>query len=257
MEIQTPANPVNLAAVTGNIASFRPQNYVPGQTSTYQFITDPTSANDLMLVYLTVGSQDQIASPAPTVGQVVSQGQFSMEAFDAGNNDLGLQYDWNCPNGNGNNGVQTFLYTTSGTTRTYTLLDNPIQLAPLNLTVNGGTRTLSLQYNGWMTGLPDYSSDLAINNGIITSDIASRIINIPAGTLVTDQSDATKSYVIKPLQIGLYLPQAATPDPTLDITAANALNLNDPTVIPAFVDNGMGAEPTVTVVTYVNGVLVQ
>jgi hypothetical protein len=136
------------------------------------------------------------------------------------------------------------------------LLDNPIQLVPLTINVNGNEQTLSLQYNGWMNGLPDYSSDLAINNGIITPDIASKIINIPAGTVIADQNDPTKSYMIKPLQVGLYLPLAATPETNLDITAANALDLNDPAVIPAFVDNGMEAEPVVTVVSYSNGVAV-
>jgi len=187
----------------------------------------------------------------------VSQSQYSLEAYDAQNNDLLLQYDWNYP-GNGNNmGVQTFLYTTVGSTRTYKLLDNAIQLAPLNLTVNGTGRTLSLQYNGWLSGLPDYSSDLAMDNYLITPDIANKIINIPAGTLVTDQLNPAQSYLLKPLQIGLFLPAAATADASLDITAADALNLGDPTVIPAFVDNGMGAEPTVTVVSYANGVKVQ
>ena len=251
MEIQTPANPVNAGTVLGAATTFQPQNYQSGQSSTYQFVTDPTSAKYLMLVYKTVGTQDQNSSSAPHVGDVVSQGQWSMEAFDA-NGDLGLQYDWNYSNGNGGYGGQTFLYNTSGSTRTYTLLDNPIQLAPLVL----GSRTLSLQYNGWMTGLPDYSSDIAINNGIITDDIANKIVNIPDGTVVTDQLNPAQSYVLKPLQVGLYLPAAASPDLTLDITAADALDLNDPSVIPVFVDNGLTTEPTITAVKYVNGVLV-
>ena len=257
MEVQTPANPVNFATVLGGSATFRPQNFDAVQSSTYQFATDPTSAHYLMLVYKTVGAQDAKATPPPAIGAVVSQSQYSLEAYDAQNNDLVLQYDWNYP-GNGNNmGVQTFLYTTVGSTRTYKLLDNAIQLAPLNLTVNGTGRTLSLQYNGWLSGLPDYSSDLAMDNYLITPDIANKIINIPAGTLVTDQLNPAQSYLLKPLQIGLFLPAAATADASLDITAADALNLGDPTVIPAFVDNGMGAEPTVTVVSYANGVKVQ
>jgi hypothetical protein len=107
-----------------------------------------------------------------------------------------------------------------------------------------------------MTGLPDYSSDIAINNGIITDDIANKIVNIPDGTVVTDQLNPAQSYVLKPLQVGLYLPAAASPDLTLDITAADALDLNDPSVIPVFVDNGLTTEPTITAVKYVNGVLV-
>ena len=257
MEVQTPVNPVNAATVAGGIATFRPQNYQTGQSSTYQFVTDATSAKYLMLVYQTVGTQDSNANPAPKVGDVVSQGQWSMEAYGPTGVDLGLQYDWNYPQGNGNYGTQTFLYSTSGSTRTYTLLDNPIQLAPLTLTQNGASRTLSLQYNGWMSGLPDYASALAMNGGIISAAIAEKVVNIPAGTVVTDQNDSTKSYVIKPLQIGLYLPSAAIPDTSLDITAADALNLADPSVIPVPVDNGLGAEPVITTVKYVDGVLQQ
>ena len=255
IEVQTPVNPKNATSIAGGAATFLPQNYQSGQSSTYQFVTDPTSSNYLMLVYKTVGSQDSNSSSKPSVGDVVTTGQWGMEAYDANNTDLQLQYDWNYPQGSGNMGTQTFLYTLSGTTRTYTLLDNSIQLKPLTVTGNNGSRTLSLQYNGWMSGLPDYSSALNISNGIITADISSKIVNIPAATVVTDENDATQSYVIKPLQIGLYLPTATTPDTTLDITAADALDLTDPTVIPAFVDNGLTTEPTVTTVKYVDGVL--
>jgi hypothetical protein len=255
MEVQTPVNPVNVATVLGSAVTFKPQNFQSGQSSTYQFITDSSSAKYLKLVYKSVGTQDSNTSPAPSVGDVVTQGQWCLEAFDSNGTDLQQQFEWNYPQGSGNWGTQTFLYTGSGSSRTYTLLDNPISLSPLSLTVNGVARTLSLQFNGWMSGMPDYSSALAINNGIITADISRKIINIPAGTAVTDQSDTTKSYVIKPLQIGLYLPAAATPDATLDITAADGLNLSDPAVIPAPADNGMGTEPTVTTVKYVDGVL--
>jgi hypothetical protein len=181
-----------------------------------------------------------------------------MEAFDAGQNDLHLQYDWNCP-GTGmgaTTGVQTFLYTASGSTRTYKLLDNPIQLAPLPMTVNGVARTLSLQFNGWMNGLPDYNSVLAMNNYTITADIASKIINIPAGTAVTDQNDPSRTYLVKPLQIGMYLPVAAVHDASLSLAAADGLDLGDPAVIPVFVPNGLGAEPSNLPVKYSDGVKV-
>lgn len=257
MEVQAPVNPVNVADVIGTAVVFKPQNYDAVQSSTYRFISDPAAANGLKLVYLTVGAQDAKASPAPNVGDVVSQGQYSLEAFDGQNQDLGLQYDWNYPSSGNTMGIQTFLYTAAGTGRAYHLLDNPIQLAPLDLTVNGSPRTLSLQFDGWMHGLPDYSSDLAMDDYTITSAISDKIINIPAGTPVTDQVDPSKSYLIKPLRIGVYLPVAASPDLSLDLTAADGLDLNDPAVIPGFVDNGLGAEPSVSVVKYSDGVKVQ
>jgi hypothetical protein len=253
MEVLNPANPTNLADVVGGAASFKPVPFNSG-ASTYRFEADPGQANFLKLVYLTVGSQDAQGSPVPQVGDVVAKGLYGLEAYDAQGADLNLEYDWNYPGNGGNYGTQTFLTTGSGASLAYTLLDNPIQLAPLNLTVNGASRTLSLRYDGWMQGLPDINGALAMNDYVINDDITSKVINIPAGTLVTDQQDSSKAYVIKPLEIGLYLPVAATPDTSLDITQADAMNLGDPAVIPTFVDAGLGDEPTITVPKYVDGV---
>jgi len=85
--------------------------------------------------------------------------------------------------------------------------------------------------------------------------VAAKIINVPDGTVVTDLHDQAQSYVIKPLEIGLYLKPAAVHDASLDIGPADALVLS--AVVPAFVDNLMGAEPVLTAVKYSEGAPVQ
>ena len=139
--------------------------------------------------------------------------------------------------------------------RSYHLLDDPIALARLPLTTLGGaSRTLSLQFDGWMQGLPQFDTELAQNHWTMTDDLADKIINIPAGTVAQDALDSNISYLIKPLQVGVYLKPALVPDATLDLAAANAIDLSDPTVLPQYSDNGVGAEPTGLPVKYSSGV---
>jgi len=254
IEIQAAANPVNLASVLNGVATLRPQWYSAGQTSIYRFVTDPLSPDFLKLVYDTVGTQD----PDQQVGDVVTQGQWGLVAYSAQDTNLGIQFNWDYPQDGQNGAAQTFLYSDDGLGgRIYKLLDDPIQLQPLVLSVHDQPRTLSLQFDGWMHGLPDYHDDLALSGWTITEAIASKIINLPHGTAVTDALDPAKSYLIKPLEVGIYLKLAAVPDPTLDITAADAIDLSDPDVIPSFVDPDMPPAPVVTVVKYSDGEKVQ
>jgi hypothetical protein len=250
IEIQAAANPVNLASVLSGVATLRPQWYSDGQTSTYRYVTDATDPKFLKLVYATVGTQD----PGKNIDDVVTQGQWGLAAFDGQGNNLPTQFNWDYPQNGETGAAQTFLYTDDGLGgRTYKLLDDSIQLQPIVL--NG--RTLSLQFDGWMHGLPDYYNDLALSDWTITDAIASKIINLPEGTAAINALDPSTSYLLKPLEISLYLKLAAVPDNTLDITAADALDLNDPAVIPVFVDHGMGTTPDIPVVKYSEGVKVQ
>lgn len=250
MEIQAAANPDNAATLLGSATHFAPQGFVAGQNpqpnSTFRFGTDPAQADFLKLVYLTVGTQDPNAHP----GDAVTQGQYSLAACDA-QGPLNVQYNWDYPRTGETQGIQTFLYTESGQGRVYKLLDDPIQLEPIILQGH----TLSLQFDGWMHGLPDYFNEMARNNYTITDAVAAKIINLPDATVLTDQRHPQQTYVVKPLEIGLYLKPAAVPDPALDITAADGLVLE--AVVPGFVDNQMGAEPVITVVKYSEGVAVQ
>jgi hypothetical protein len=147
---------------------------------------------------------------------------------------------------------------TTGQNRVYQLLDDPIALAPLSLRTSGGLdRTLSLQFDGWMQGLPQFYDELARNNWNLTDAVAAKVVNIPAGTVATDALEPSISYLIKPLEVGVYLMPAATPDPTLTLALADAIHLADPGLLPQYSDNGMGAEPSVSQIKYIGGIKVQ
>ena len=260
-EILSAGNPLNLATILGTAATFKPQNFDPNnptQTSTYTFVSDPSSAKFLSMIYASVGTQDAMASPAPVPGNPVAVGLNSLMGYDSNGQSLNIQYDWDYPMQGQNFGIQTFLYTAVNGVRTYKLLDDPIPLNPLVLhTADGTAKTLSIQFDGWMQGLPQFDNQLSINNYTMTDDIASKIINIPAGTLATNALDPTLTYLIKPLQDAVFLKVAATPDATLDIAPATAIDLTDATVVPAYSDNGMGTEPTIPTIKYSEGTLVQ
>ncbi len=261
IELQSAANPVNAATLLGSVATFKPQWFnpsAPGNSSTYRFDTTPESPTFLKLLYVTVGTQDANKNPVPTVGSVVTDGQWGLMGYDANGQSTGIQFNWDYPRQGETFATQTYLYTQDGSGhRTYKLLDNPIALQPLTLTVNGLPKTFSLQFDGWMHGLPEFFEELSRNDWTITNEVASKIVNIPAGTSVTDALDTSKSYLIKPLEAGLYLKLAATPDASLSIAAAQAINLSDPAVIPTFVDPGMGNVPTGVVLKYSEGKPVQ
>lgn len=261
IELQTPANPVNAATLLGSVATFRPQGanpQNPGATSTYRFDTTPGSPTFLKLLYLTVGTQDANQNPAPQAGAVVAGGQWGLMGYDGAGQSTGIQFNWDYPRQGETFAIQTFLYTQdTGGTRTYKLLDNPIALAPLTLSVNGQSKTYSLQFDGWMHGLPEYFDELSRNDWTLTDEVASKVVNIPEGTTVTDALNSAKTYLVKPLESGLYLKLAATPDPSLSLTAAQAVNLSDPALIPAFTDPNLGSVPTGVTLKYSEGKAVQ
>jgi hypothetical protein len=257
VEIQTAANPVNVtdaarkAEFFGNAVTFRPQW---GGGSTFRFDADPASPTFMKLVYATVASPDTAQA-----GDPVTTGQWGLAACDGGGQSLGVQYNWDYPQQGQSYGVQTFLYTLDGgQNRVYKLLDDPIALAPLGLHTSGGlAKTLSLQFDGWMQGLPQFYDELARNNWNLTDAVAAKVVNIPAGTAATDALEPSVSYLIKPLEVGVYLMPAATPDPTLTLASADAIHLTDPGLLPQYSDNGMGAEPSVSQIKYIGGIKVQ
>ena len=256
-ETLTSANPANVASVVGTVATFRPQNYDPTnptQTSSYTYVVDPANPKFLSLTYATVGTQDALGSTPPKAGDVVSTQMGSLTGFDASGASQ-AQFNWDYPMSQGNGfGTQTFLYTVANGVTTYKLLDQPIALAPLALVAgDGSSKTLSIQYDGWMQGLPQFNDQLAINGYTMTADIANQIVNIPAGTVAKSATDATVTYLIKPLQEALYLLVAATPDTTLDLTSALAINLSATSTLPQYSDNGLGTEPAITTISYSEG----
>ena len=248
IELQSVANPVNATTFVPAGTIFKQQWDNSGSASTFSFVTDSASANFLKLVYATVSTTDAAAGIA--AGSVVTQGQWGLVAFDSGNNNIG-QFNWDYPPPGQTFGTLNYLIDGTGA---YKLLDDPIRLAPITLTNNAGqSKTLSLQFDGWMGGLPDLFQELQKNNFVMTTDISDKVINIPAGTLVTDQVDPAKSYLIKPLETSEFLNIVSDPG-NLDLSLAANLDLS---TVPTFVDPGVGAEPQVTGVKYSEGVLVQ
>ncbi|MFQ5542756.1 MAG: hypothetical protein ACE5FY_00215 [Nitrospiria bacterium] len=251
IETQTVANPTNAATLAAANTIFKHQ-FEPlgvGTTSTYQFITDPTHTNYLKLVYLTVGTED--LNLGVLVGDVVTEGLWGLRAF-VGGIDSGDEFNWDYPPDGENWGLITYLQTNDAN-MDYVLIDDPIRFSSVGLTTRGGSaRTLNLQYDGWMHGLPDLFDDLMRNNFVFDTFLSNKIINIPDGTTLTDASSG-RTYITKQLEVSQFL-QPLTGTSTLDITVADALNLNS---VPDFVAHGMGGIPVVTGVKYSEGILVQ
>jgi len=249
IEIQSTANPLNAATFVQAGTVFK-SPWAPDTDSTYEFITDPANPNFMKLVYKTIGQNEQGVSPAPQVGAVAQKGQWGLAAFVNGSN-TGVQFNWDYPREGDMFGSQQYLKDASNN---YLLLSDPIMLLPVVLTNKLGVqKTLSLQYDGWMHGLPDLFQELQKSNFVMTAAISDKIINIPAGTPVTDAQDATKGYLIKPLEVSQFL--AVVPDPgSLNISVADSIDL---LTVPVFVEHNMEAMPATTGVKYSEGKLVQ
>jgi len=260
MEVQTVANPTNAATVVPTGTVFKQPWDTSAGATTYSFDTDPTSATYLTLVYDTVSAQDKQAGHK--AGDVLTDGGWGLFAYDQNGTQLtdgsgnALQYNWQYANGSNAYGSATYLVKSDGT---YKLLDDPVMLQPVQLTTNGGdTLTFSLQYDGWLHGLPDMHQELEKNNYQITKTIADKVVNIPDGTLVSDE--AGHDYFIKPMEIGVILPVVTASDITTagktapDLSAADQADLG---TVPAFVDPNVAAAPTNTTLKYIEGQPVQ
>ena len=251
LELQTTANPSNKTVVVAANTVFKDQ-WNPGSSSTYEFITDSGSANYLMLVYNTIGDNDRDeqgnAKAGVTVGGVVQQDLWGLEAF-VGGVTQDTMYNWEYKGENENWGSVTYLKNADGS---YKLLDDPMRFDPITATNKAGQeKTLALQYDGWMMGLPDMHQELGKNNWVMTDDIANKIINLAAGTEVTESATDT-AYLLKPLEVSQFLKLVTdTTGLTLpDITQADSVDLSK---VPDFVEHGMGDMPTDTIVKYSEG----
>lgn len=283
LEIQTTANPRN--CTSGNSCA----EILPAGTAYLRnpwdrevrlgLVTDENSTNGdyLLLKYLA----DDPNTDGDQAGQVVSTGMWGLQAFndadqplDANGNpvtvdDLGnpigdtrpLEFNWEyCDPSQGTCwGAQTYLKDVGGN---YVILADPIILNGDLVTVKNGEGTeieknLMLQYDGWLHGLPDIHDALRRNNWQIDEEIESKIINIPAGTVVTD---GTETYYLKPLQTSIFLKGISELEITgaggsvPDVTPAEAIDLSD---LPTFTEHNMGDMPTVTKLKFSEGILVE
>lgn len=253
LEIQTVATPLNFSTFLEANTVFKSQ-WNPDNDSTYTFDTDSNSSTFMKLVYATIGDNDRDgqgnANTGVTVGGVVTSGAWGLVAYVDGV-ETSTQFNWDYPREGENFGKITYLLDGEGA---FVLLSDPIQFLPVALTNNGGdSKTLSMQFDGWMHGLPDLFEELRKKEFTMDTSISNKIINIPAGTEVTDAQDSTQTYLIKPLEVSQFLNPVSDPG-GLDITIADAVDLN---TVPDFVEHGMGTMPVVTVTKYSEGILVE
>lgn len=246
LELQTVANPSNVATFAPAGTTFINRWDSGGSNSTYEFGTDPTvPAKYMKLVYKAIGDndKDEEGNPTATAGDVVTDSIWGLSATIDGTETF---FNWEYSSEEGGWGSITYLVNADGT---YKYLDDPMRFSPITATNGAGeSKTLSLQFDGWMQGLPDMFNELNKGDWIMTEAISNKIINLAAGTEAVDVSTDI-AYLIKPLEVGMFLAQIADPG-DLSLTGANAIDLSG---APEFVDHGMGAKPVCTAAKYSEG----
>ncbi len=265
VELQTAANPVNYSEILPAGTAYLRAPWRPEVR--YVLNTTAGSANFLKLVY-TVDDPNTQGVDEGEVETVLSNGEWGLRAYTdngtAGDltddaplmadgtsvsvNEWGMsadpdlrpvEFNWEYSTDDNGWGVQRYLLDGEGD---YVLLSDPIQLQPIQVANGAGeTKTVALQYDGWMHGLPDLYYELSKSNWQMSDEISDKVINIPAGTAVTDVTDDAISYYVKPLEIGVFLAEVPGSTPGVpDISDADAVDLDD---VPDYVAHGMGDMP--------------
>jgi len=239
IELQTAVNPTNVDNILGGNTIFVDQ-WNPENNSTFEFVTSPSSTDYLMLVFKTIG--DNHANDGAAVVGAIATNVWGIRQ-EGSSTDFNWEY-----NAEGGRGSVTYLKNINGS---YKLLDDPMRFESITATNRAGeTKTLVLQYDGWMMGLPDMHYELQKNDWVMTRTLADKIINLPAMTEVVD-AETGIFYVLKPLEVSQFLPLVANPTGTLpNIALAASVDLDS---VPDFVDPGIGDMPTDTEVLYSEG----
>jgi len=271
-ELQSTANPVNYASLLPTGTDHLRTPWRAGVKFT--LVTDSSSANFLKLIYKTddPNTTDVDESATPTV---YTSGEWGLQAYNAAGlplmadgtavtvdewgfpvDSLQRPVEFNWEYSEGGWGTQQFLIDGGGS---YVVLSDPIQLQPFTATNGAGDqKTLGLQFDGWMHGLPDLHGELSENDWVMTPSIADKVFNLSAGTEVIDTSNV--AYYLKPLDISVFPTVVTEGDITTaggtvpDITDASQADL---ATVNNFVDHGMGAMPTGTAVKYSEGLPVE
>ncbi|MBI3773613.1 MAG: hypothetical protein HY272_13055 [Gammaproteobacteria bacterium] len=275
LELQTTANPRNIKSADPKYIF--PPNFHHFASHWepkvhFSFDSDPLSSKFMNLVYLT----DDPNTAANDVGSVLAEGQWGLWAYnvsgqpiDVSGNALTLnaagfpsgapvEFNWEY-SAAGGWGAQQYLIDANGN---YVLLSDPVPITvPINAAVdNAGTpvaKPLSLQFDGWMHGLPDLYRDLEVNNWTMSTAISDKIISIPADTEV---SDGSVSYYVKPLEVSVFLNVVTLVDianagkiaPDIDLASLAILS-----TVPMFTEHKMGDMPANVVTRYSEGNPVQ
>jgi len=278
LELQTTANPSNVLTIlptgTDHLGiPWRPELKL-------KLETDSASVNFLNLVY---AADDPTTNAVETSADVYTNGEWGLQAFDASNQPLDAsgnpvtvdnfgvptdptihpaQFNWEY-SANGGWGTQQYLCTTDcNSVSNYKLLDDPIvlQAQAFNYSYQTATKSLALQYDGWMHGLPDLYRDLQDNDWTMTTAMSQKIINIPAGTQVTDNKGVV--YYIKPLEVSVFLAEVTDSntlatiqsDLSTSLTAASGLDVSQAsTLLPSFTDSGMSTTIPTADIKYSEG----
>lgn len=254
LELQTPVTPENAANMIPAGTVFKdPWN--PDTNSTYELDTDSDSDTYLMLLYKTIGQNDTDfdsdtgeATPREgiEVGGIV-QNIWGIETTFAGDDDP-TAFNWEY-SADGGWGAVTYLKNTDGT---YKMLDDPIRFASTTaLNGAGEEKTISLQYDGWMMGLPEMHWELEKNGWNMTEELADKIINLTAGFQLTG-IDGTE-YLLKPLEVSQFLMDTSETEGLPEITLGEDVDLS---TVPVFTEHGMGDMPTGTDIKYSEGIAV-
>ena len=244
LELQTAVNPDNATDIVPDGTVFSdPWN---SANSTYELVTDPADDDYLMLVYRTIGDNDRDQSGEPKEGVAIGAVAGSVWGIEADIDGATVAFNWEY-NAEGGWGSVSYLKNLNGS---YKLLDDPTRFDSITAQNGAGDdKTVALQYDGWMMGLPEMYQELEKNDWTISDEIADKIINLPAGTQVTDAATGT-DYLLKPLEISQFLKETADITGLPDISAGQDVDL---ATVPDFVEHGMGDIPTNTVLLYSEG----
>jgi hypothetical protein len=244
LELQTAVTPGNVGDIVPDGTVF--EDAWNEANSTYEFIIDPNAENYLMLVYRTIGDNDKDQTGEPKDGAEIGGVAGSVWGIQATIDGEPVAFNWEY-NAEGGWGSVSFLKDLVGN---YKLLDDPLRFESITARNNAGDeKTIALQYDGWMMGLPDMYQELAKNDWALSNKIAHKIINLPAGTRVTDAQSGT-GYVLKPLEISQFLVETGDTDGLPDIQAGLDVDLS---TVPDFVEHGMGDVPKDVVLLYSEG----
>ena len=246
MEIQTVVRPDNYDTILSGTDHFAYEWEDASDRSTFVF--EPSS---MTLQYDEVSSID--SGNGISAGDTLAEGNWGLAAYDASGDKIidadgrTVQFNWEYAAPGDSWGKSTYLI--DNATDEYVLLDDPIMLDPVTI----GSIDYSLQFDGWLHGLPDMHWELEKNDYQLDDSIREKIVNIPSGTLVTDAL-TDQDYYVKPLEIGVVLPTlpaapAGAPNPAY----ADGLDLTFEVPTPT----DIGTKPTNVETKYVEGKAVQ
>jgi len=102
-------------------------------------------------------------------GAVVTSDIWGLEAY-VNYTSTGTMYNWEYQGEDEDWGSVTYLKDTDGN---YKLLDDPMRFDSITAANNAGDeKTLALQYEGWMMGLPTMYEELMKNDWVMTDEIS-------------------------------------------------------------------------------------